>query len=71
MDATGAGRRTLSELLANHNKSAIARKLGVEPSTVWRWIRGETMPSADKLIELAELLGINAATIDLSSRAVA
>jgi transcriptional regulator with XRE-family HTH domain len=68
MDATP---RSLAALLRTHNKSAIARELGVTTSTVTRWVNGETVPSGDKLIALARLLGIDAASIELSSKAVA
>jgi transcriptional regulator with XRE-family HTH domain len=61
----------ISELLESHNKAAVARKLGVEPSTVARWCRGEAVPSGDKLLALANLLEIDPRQISLPAKVVA
>ena len=34
----------------------IAKKMGVTPATVCRWEKGEFLPRADNLIELAQAL---------------
>jgi len=52
--------RSLRCLLETQNKAALARKLGVEPSTVARWARGEAIPAGDKLQALARELHISA-----------
>jgi transcriptional regulator with XRE-family HTH domain len=58
--------RTLEELTETQNKAAIARKLGVDSATVYRWVRRESMPPADKLLALAEILGVDPSQIDLT-----
>jgi transcriptional regulator with XRE-family HTH domain len=63
--------RTLEELTETHNKAAIARKLGVDTATVYRWVRGESMPPGDKLLALAELLGVDPSQIALTVRGAA
>ncbi len=55
----------LTDLLETANKSAIARKLGVDSTTVARWARGETQPPANKLLELSKLLHVSADLIVL------
>lgn len=39
--------------------TALARRLGVEPSTVLRWERDESPPDRDNIFRLAELLGVD------------
>lgn len=53
----------MSPLLAYFDKSgerpsSLARKLGVEPSTVTRIIRGERRPSVDLVKRIESLTGI-------------
>lgn len=62
---TTTERIPLTALLETQSRSKIARKLGVEPSTVTRWARGETLPDARRLIDLARLLHVSLDLIDL------
>ncbi|TAM74766.1 XRE family transcriptional regulator [bacterium] len=62
MDA--AQRHTLRTLLKDRNRSEIARRLGVDPTTVHRWYHGDTVPTGPRLLELARALGVDAASID-------
>lgn len=57
MDAR-AKARTLIQLLETRNKAKLARKLGVAASTVARWGRGETRPSAEHALGLAQELDV-------------
>ena len=43
---------------AGYTQVSFADKLGVEPNTVWRWIRGDISPSDKRKQKIAELLGI-------------
>jgi transcriptional regulator with XRE-family HTH domain len=74
MNAPGRATKPLSELLETQNKAKLARKLGIDPSTVARWARGESVPSGDNLQALARLLDVDTDSIDLQdapSQAVA
>jgi transcriptional regulator with XRE-family HTH domain len=59
--------RTLKALLVLHNRSEVARAVGVNRGTLYRWETGQAIPSGDKLQALAKLLGIDANAIDLSA----
>lgn len=63
--------KTLKDLLSLHNRSEVARQIGVSPATLHRWISGQAIPSGDKLQALAALLHIDARDIDLSKRQAA
>lgn len=39
--------------------SDLAREVGRDGNTVRRWIRGDTTPSADDLVALAEVFGVD------------
>lgn len=43
---------------AGYTQVSFAEKLGVEPNTVWRWIRGDISPSDKRKQKIAELLGV-------------
>lgn len=43
---------------AGYTQVSFADKLGVEPNTVWRWIRGDISPSDKRKQKIAELLGV-------------
>ena len=60
-------RIALTALLEMHNKSEIARRLGVDSTTVARWARGDSIPSARDFLELTRLLRVSADLIDLGS----
>jgi len=53
-------RRPLSVLLRTHNLTAVARELGVDPSTIYRWRDGRAKPTGDRLQHLARFLRIDA-----------
>jgi transcriptional regulator with XRE-family HTH domain len=63
--------RRIGELLETANHSAIARKLGVDQTTVSRWASGKAIPSGDKLQALARILRCSADEIDLSRETAA
>ena len=46
-----------ARMTANLTQSAIAEKLGISRTTVAMWETGESLPRADKLPQLAEILG--------------
>jgi transcriptional regulator with XRE-family HTH domain len=68
VDATS---KPLSEWLAPYNRSAVARELGVDTSTVSRWYRGKAIPQGDQLQALARFLGIDANAIIIKRAAAA
>lgn len=39
---------------------AIAERMGVERPSVSRWFSGQTVPELDRIIPLADLLGVSA-----------
>jgi len=61
--STNEGRRPLSELLQDCNLVAVARKLNVDPSTVYRWRDGRAKPAGDRLQDLARFLRVEASEI--------
>lgn len=70
MNATGRGRRyTLVGLLAFRSARALAYKIGVNPTTVARWARGEATPSGAIRKRLASELGVPADSIDFDAAA--
>ena len=56
-------RKMIAEYLANEERSAswLARKCGVAPSTVTRWLTGEVTPSMKTRQNLANMTGLNVA----------
>lgn len=38
------------------SRAAVAREVGVEYNAVYRWERGEALPSIDNLVNLADVL---------------
>lgn len=52
--------RILSELKKNKkiSQAQIARQLGVTPSNLNDWAKGRSVPNADKITKLAEVLGV-------------
>ena len=42
---------------AGLSQAVVADKLGIKPAAVSQWENGKTKPSADKLLEIAELYG--------------
>ncbi|EKF9564361.1 TPA: helix-turn-helix domain-containing protein [Vibrio cholerae] len=47
--------------LESHGRGVfIAKNIGITPKAVSRWFNGETIPSHDKLIEIADLLSVSA-----------
>ena len=40
------------------SKSAFARKCGTTPSNVGHWLAGDTVPSLEKLLEIANVYGL-------------
>ena len=54
------GRRSLAALLEPYNLAAVARALGVAPSTVYRWRDGDAKPMGKSLQSLARFLRIDA-----------
>lgn len=59
MDATPQEPQTLGSLLQTYNKRELARRLGVDASTVARWGRGETSPDTIVLPKLAALIRVD------------
>ena len=62
-------RRPLSVLLRTHNLTAVARELGIDPSTIYRWRDGRAKPSGELLQDLARFLRIDANDILLVDEA--
>ena len=52
--------RVLSELKKSKkiSQAQIARELGVTPSNLNDWAKGRSVPNADKITKLAEVLGV-------------
>lgn len=46
-------------LSANLTQEQLAKRLGVQRTTVTMWETGETMPRTDKLPEIAKILNCN------------
>lgn len=51
--------REATEIIGNPN--AASKKVGVTPSSINRWIKGESDPSRTNLIRIAEAAGVNVA----------
>lgn len=51
--------REVTDIIGNPN--AAAKKAGVTPSSVARWLKGESDPSRTNLIRMAEAAGVNVA----------
>jgi len=49
---------------ADLSKRALSQKVGVEPPTIASYESGASMPTADKLVKIAEALGIYIFEID-------
>lgn len=51
----------LRRYLTEHDLSqtAFARMAGVSAPTVWEWLNGHSLPSADRLRSLSKLTGIS------------
>lgn len=47
----------VKELLGGQAKSAVARDLGVSRETVYRWERGDSVPSLPELVRLSRMAG--------------
>jgi transposase-like protein len=58
-------RYTIAELLESRNVAGLARELGKNPSTVFRWRDGKTRPGGKALQQLAAACGVEASRIDL------
>ena len=43
---------------AGLGKAEIAKKLGVDPGTIWRWERGKMSPPADVAEKICKLYGV-------------
>ena len=56
---------------AGYTQVSFADKLGVEPNTVWRWIRGDISPSDKRKQKIAELLGIKISQLVSDEESVA
>ncbi|MGD0052953.1 MAG: helix-turn-helix transcriptional regulator [Vulcanimicrobiaceae bacterium] len=63
--AAGAPRRTIRGWLGDRNRSEIARRAGLDKSTISRLYRGTMKPSAETLFALARVLGIEPGQIIL------
>ena len=59
--------KTIRELriAANLTQLELANAIGVTPSAVYKWERGQTEPSATNLKDLAGALGVSMDEIDL------
>ena len=59
-------RRVLAERreVVGHSQESLARLVGVEPTTVGRWERGETSPQPGMRRKLAEALGVSVEQLD-------
>ena len=57
-------RTVLASLAAmEDSKSAFARKCGTTPSNVGHWLAGDTIPSLEKLLEIANIYGVPLSTM--------
>ena len=45
---------------SNLSQSEIARRIGVQPQTVYNYLKGNVLPSLEKLANLCAVLGVNA-----------
>jgi transcriptional regulator with XRE-family HTH domain len=65
----GGSMKTIRELRveASLTQLELANAIGVTPSAVYKWERGQTEPSATNLRELAEALGVSMDAIDMSA----
>ena len=54
----GKAGNVLKQVLEQHNitQYKLAKELGVERTTVYRWIKGDRDPSADTVVEIVEAL---------------
>lgn len=59
--------KPLQEWLKGYNRSAVAREIGVDVTTVSRWYRGAAMPSGLALQALARFLNIDSDAILLTN----
>ena len=41
------------------SQAEFARQMGVSQPTVWEWLNGHSLPSADRLRKLSQLTGIS------------
>jgi transcriptional regulator with XRE-family HTH domain len=59
-------RRVLAERreVVGHSQESVARAVGVEPTTVGRWERGETSPQPGVRRKLAEALKVSVEQLD-------
>jgi DNA-binding XRE family transcriptional regulator len=62
-----AKRRALAERreVVGHSQETLARLVGVEPTTVGRWERGETSPQPWCRPKLADALGVSLEELDV------
>lgn len=49
---------------AMYSQKEAAKALGVSNSTLGKWEKGECFPSADKIIDICNLYGVNYDTIN-------
>ena len=59
-------RRSLAVLLRDYNLAAVARAVGVAPSTIYRWRDGSAKPTSEGLQKIAQFLGVDANDIRLA-----
>lgn len=54
----GKAGNVLKQVLEQHGLTqyALAKTLGVERTTVYRWVKGDRDPSADTVVEIVEAL---------------
>lgn len=54
----GKAGNVLKQVLERHELTqyALAKTLGVERTTVYRWVKGDRDPSADTVVEIVEAL---------------
>lgn len=48
------------------SKSELARRVGVTPTCVWNWERGNTRPRPDAVAKICEVLGLDEAFLFVS-----
>lgn len=60
IDPVGTG-NNIRELIASSGRTApgVARTIGLsDKGTIYKWLRGETLPNIDNLLALSVLLGV-------------